>query len=60
MPVKRGTKVKVDENKKAIDDLSKALQLKSNKTEKVSLETKNDVAYEKNEFIAKFDIKKAI
>ena len=58
--IKRGTKVKVDENKKAIDDLSKALQLKSNKIDIVSLETKNDDAYEKNEFIAKFDIKKAI
>ena len=58
--IKRGTKVKVDENKKAIDDLSKALQLNSNKTEKVSLETKKDFVYEKNEFIAKFDIKKAI
>lgn len=58
--IKRGTKVKVDENKKAIDDLSKALQLKPNSTEKVFVETKKDVAYEKNEFIAKFDIKKAI
>ena len=58
--IKRGTKVKVDENKKAIDDLSKALQLKSNETDKVLEETKKDVVYEKNEFITKFDIKKAI
>ena len=59
--IKRGTKVKVaEDNKKAIDDLSKALQLKSDKTENVFAETKKDVVYEKNEFIAKFDIKKAI
>ena len=58
--IKRGTKVKVDENKKAIDDLSIALQLKSNQTDRVVQETKKDDAYEKNEFIAKFDIKKAI
>lgn len=58
--IKRGTKLKVDENKKAIDDLSKALQIKSNNTENAFRETKKDVVYEKNEFIANFDIKKAI
>lgn len=53
--IKRGTKVKVDENNKTID------------TEKVSKETnivdnttENTSKYEKNEFISKFDIKKAI
>lgn len=54
--IKRGTKVKVDDNKKSITNLT-------TNTEKVSKETNlvdNTLKYEKNEFIAKFDIKKAI
>lgn len=54
--IKRGTKVKVDDNKKSITNLT-------TDTEKVSKETSledNTLKYEKNEFIAKFDIKKAI
>ena len=62
--IRRGTKVKVDDNKKSITNLT-------TDTEKVSRGTnlvddikeytpENTPRYEKNEFIAKFDIKKAI
>ena len=62
--IRRGTKVKIDENKKVVTNIT-------TDTEKVSRETnlvdnvkeytpENTPRYEKNEFIVKFDIKKAI
>ena len=62
--IKRGTKVKIDENKKVVTNITTDTEKVSRETNIVDdvkeYTTENTPKYEKNEFIAKFDIKKAI
>ena len=58
--IKRGTKVKIDENKKVVTNITTDTEKVSKETNIVDNTTENTSKYEKNEFIAKFDIKKAI